>query len=345
VQVCETRSLGHAGRLAVDAAGRGEKVVAVGGDGLVGAVAAALADTGGVFGIVPAGRGNDFARMLGIPFRTAAAARVLRTGQPRKIDLIGVRVGDGPEQVVAGSVYLGIPSEGGEVANRSRIPSGTVKYKIAGVRATLGYKHATFTVEPDPARPQGHAEEPGSGGGTHRGGGAHSADRTGSGGARPADGTGSGRAAASTGGSPFAGQAVVVANSGYLAAGTLAAPAADVTDGLLDVIMVSGEQRLSFLRVMLAAGRGTHLRLDEVSTLRSPAVTVTADRAMLAGADGEALTHASPLAAGSALRVRAIPAAVQVLSPIPATPHRSGRHVPPQQTDEGHPVCQASGGG
>jgi diacylglycerol kinase family enzyme len=315
VQVCETSSLGHAARLALDAAGRGEKVVAVGGDGLVGAVAAGLADVGGVFGIIPAGRGNDFARMLGIPFRTADAARVLRTGQPRKIDLIGVRAGDGPEQVVAGSVYLGIPSEGGDLANRSRIPgSSTVKYKIAGVRATLAYRPTTFTVEPDPAGPP------------------HSA-----GGTDPADGRGSAGEAAA-GGSRFTGQAVVVANSGYFAAGTLAAPAADVADGLLDLIMVSGEQRLAFLRVMLAAGRGTHLRLDQVSTLRAPAVTVTADRAMLAGADGETLTHASPLPAGSALRVRAVPAAVQVLSPVPIPASgRRGRTGAPQE--------RAGGGG
>ena len=75
VQVCETASLGHAAEVAAGAAGRGEKVVAVGGDGLVGSVAAALAGTGGVLGIVPAGRGNDFARMLGIPLGMADAAR------------------------------------------------------------------------------------------------------------------------------------------------------------------------------------------------------------------------------------------------------------------------------
>jgi len=307
VQVRETDSLAHAAEVAADAAERGDKVAAVGGDGLVGSVAAALAGTGGLLGIVPAGRGNDFARMLGIPLRTAEAAQALLTGQVRAVDLIGARAGDGPEQVVAGSVYLGIPSVGAELANRSRLPVSAVKYQVAGIRATLAWKPATFTVD-------GAAGHP----------------------------------AAS-----FAGQAVVVANSGYFAAGTLAAPTADVSDGLLDVIMVTGGRNLSFLRVMLAASRGTHLRLSQVSTLRAATVTITADREMPAGADGEALAQASPLAAGTPLLVRAIPAALRVLSPIPATgqdaprrppaPGATAQTPPRQQPGEAHsPTRQAN---
>jgi YegS/Rv2252/BmrU family lipid kinase len=290
VRVCETGSLGHAAEVAAGAAARGDKVVAVGGDGLVGSVAAALADTGGVLGIVPAGRGNDFARMLGVPMRTADAARALLSGQVRAVDLIGARAGGGPEQVVAGSVYLGIPSVGAELANRSRLPVSAVKYQVAGVRATLAWKPATFTVD-------GAADHP------------------------PAS---------------FPGQAVVVANSGYFAAGTLAAPAADVSDGLLDVIMVTGGRNLSFLRVMLAANRGTHLRLPQVSTLRAASVTVTADRAMPVGADGEPLAHASPLAAGAPLTVRAVPAALQVLCPVPQPP-------PGPAAEPGRPAAGSAG--
>ena len=66
--------------LAADAVDRGEVAVAVGGDGTVGRMAAAVAPRGGVLGIVPAGRGNDFARMLGIPADPArGAATVLLT--------------------------------------------------------------------------------------------------------------------------------------------------------------------------------------------------------------------------------------------------------------------------
>jgi diacylglycerol kinase (ATP) len=105
---------------------------------------------------------------------------------------------------------------------------------------------------------------------------------------------------------------VVVANSAYFAGGTPAAPDADVADGLLDVITVSGGSKLSFVRVMLLAARGRHTRLAQVGATRSAGVTVRADRAMLAGADGEPLPCASPLATGIPLHVRALPRALRV---------------------------------
>src|SRR4051794_14891789 len=60
-----TRDLDHARALAREAAGRGEVAAAFGGDGLVGAVAGALVGTDGVLGVLPGGRGNDLARVLG----------------------------------------------------------------------------------------------------------------------------------------------------------------------------------------------------------------------------------------------------------------------------------------
>ena len=119
VRVEECSSLDHAATLATEAAERGEIVVAVGGDGTVGRMADAVAAAGGVLGIIPAGGSNDFARMLGIPADPARAAAVLLRGGHREVDLIGVHAGDAPEQVVAGSVYLGIPSEGARIAAAS----------------------------------------------------------------------------------------------------------------------------------------------------------------------------------------------------------------------------------
>ena len=237
---------------------RDEIVVAVGGDGMVGRMAAAVAAADGVLGIIPAGRGNDFARMLGIPADPARAAAVLLRGGHRVVDLIGVRAGDGPEQVVAGSVYLGIPSEGARIAAASRLPAG---------RPGLPDRR--------PARPAGLAAGQLHGG--HAGG-------------APAGGA-------------FPGFCVVAANSAYFAGGTPAAPDADVTDGLLDVITVSDGSKLSFVRVMLLASRGRHTRLAQVGVTRAASVTVSADRAMLAGADGEPLPCASPLAAGVPLGI------------------------------------------
>jgi len=273
VRICMTTSLGHAAHLAEQATERREAVVAVGGDGLVGTLAAAVSRAGGVLGIIPAGRGNDFAHMLGIPARPAAAARALLDGEPRAVDLIGVQPGGGEEVIVAGSVYLGIPSEGGEIANRSWWATGPVGYQLAGVAALLAWRPATFTVDVAAAGADGPAAV------------------------------------------SFPGFCVVVANSIYLAAGRKVAPDADIGDGLLDVIMVGDGRKLSFVEAMLRAGRGTHVRMDQVSTRQAASVTVTADRAMPAAADGETLACARPLQAGSPLRIRALPGALRVIAP------------------------------
>jgi diacylglycerol kinase (ATP) len=299
VRVCETTSLGHGGLLAEEATGLGEVVVAVGGDGLVGALAGAVSRVGGTLGIIPAGRGNDFAHMLGIPARPAEAATALLEGQPRQVDLIGVQTGDSREQIVAGSVYLGVVSEGGELANRSRWVAGPVGYQYAGVRALLGWRTATFTVECGP---------------------------------------GPGLSGAAT---AFPGFCVIVANSVYLAAGKKAAPDADIGDGLLDLIMVHHGSKMSFVKVMLQAGSGAHVRMSQVSTRRAASVTVTTDRAMPAAADGETLACASPLGAGSALHIRALPGALRAITPVPvgtsgnghASAERMARPWPPPRKE------------
>ena len=274
VRVEESASLAHAAAVAAEAADKGETVVAVGGDGTVGAMAAAVSAAGGVLGIIPAGRGNDFARMLGIPAEPSRAAAVLLRGGHRLVDLIAVRAGEGPEQVVAGSVYLGIPAEGARIAAASRLPAVGLAYQVAGVRALLAWRPVSFTVD-----------------------------------------TGAGTTVPGS----FPGFCVVVANSAYFAGGTPAAPDAAVTDGMLDVITVGDCSKLSFARVMLLARRGKHVRLAQVGVARAASVTVRADRAMLAGADGEPLPGASPLATGVPLRIRALPGALRVAGqPQPA---------------------------
>src|SRR5262249_15842877 len=69
-------------------AGEGEEVrVGLSGDGLVGAVGGALAGTEVPLGIVPGGRGNDLARVLGIPAEPEAVVAMLAAGQTRRIDV------------------------------------------------------------------------------------------------------------------------------------------------------------------------------------------------------------------------------------------------------------------
>ena len=77
----QTLSLTDARLAACEAAGSFDAVVAVGGDGTVGACAAGLADAGpgaiAALGVVPGGGGNDAARSLGLPADDPLAAAAL----------------------------------------------------------------------------------------------------------------------------------------------------------------------------------------------------------------------------------------------------------------------------
>jgi diacylglycerol kinase (ATP) len=148
-QVTHSTSLAHGQELAAAASARGDIVVAVGGDGMAGALAGAVASAGGTYAVIGGGRGNDFAREIGMPADPADAARAILAGAPRPMDLIGISVPGQPEVTAALCVYLGVPSIAGEIANRAKILRGPAAYPVAALRAVAGWQPATFRVEPD----------------------------------------------------------------------------------------------------------------------------------------------------------------------------------------------------
>ncbi|GAA2416119.1 diacylglycerol kinase family protein [Actinomadura vinacea] len=139
-----SRGLEHAATLARSAAKRGHVVLGVGGDGMVGRVGGALAGTGAVFGIVPAGRGNDFARQLGVPSGTAELASLLLERKPREVDVI-----DAGGIPVLGSVYAGVDAVANGNANRARLLRGSAAYYIGALRAVLAWRPADYRVTVD----------------------------------------------------------------------------------------------------------------------------------------------------------------------------------------------------
>jgi diacylglycerol kinase (ATP) len=145
-EVHQSASLRHATELAEGAAEAGHVVVAVGGDGMAGALAGATSRQSGTYGIIPAGRGNDIARVLGIPFEPAAAAGTLAAGVTRQVDLIAVSAPGQLELVVAGSVYAGVPSVAGEIANGTHWLRGPMVYPVAALRAVARWQPARFEV-------------------------------------------------------------------------------------------------------------------------------------------------------------------------------------------------------
>ncbi len=268
-RVVESQSLAHARELATEAAGNGEVVVAVGGDGMAGALAGATATATGCFGIIPAGRGNDLATVLGVPPGAAAAAAVLASGEVGQIDLIGVGVPGQPEAIVAGSVYAGLPALAGQVANATKLLRGPLVYPVAALRVLARWRPVTFTVQ---LTGQSQADE-------------------------------------------FAGYAVVVANSPYFGAGMQVAPPALLDDGVLDLVLMRHAAKLTFVRALLAIKDGKHVALPQIGLDRGTEVTITMSRDLPAAADGEPLACASPLPAGTPLRIRVLPAALTVIRP------------------------------
>ena len=137
----ETTSLDHAMELARAATEAGEAVFTLGGDGLVGAVAGALADTGTPLGILPGGRGNDFARVLGIPGDPAEAVRALVAAPERKLDL--AEAGGRP---FIGIASCGFDSVANRIANESRLVKGNLVYLYAALRAVATWTPARFEL-------------------------------------------------------------------------------------------------------------------------------------------------------------------------------------------------------
>lgn len=144
-----TRDLEHARALARAAAESGATAVAFGGDGLIGAVAGEVSRQGGVLGLLPGGRGNDFARMLGIPLKPGPACAVLRDGREAALDL---GVVDG--QTFIGIASCGFDSDANRIANETRLIRGHLVYAYGMLRALAGWRPASFTLELDGGEPR-----------------------------------------------------------------------------------------------------------------------------------------------------------------------------------------------
>jgi YegS/Rv2252/BmrU family lipid kinase len=118
-----------------------EVPVVMSGDGLLGAVGGAMAGSATPLGVIPGGRGNDLARVLGIPDDAAGAVAVLAAGQSRRID-----VGEANGKRFLGIVSVGFDSEANRLANETTLMRGNLVYAYAAVRTLLGWKPGRFTI-------------------------------------------------------------------------------------------------------------------------------------------------------------------------------------------------------
>ena len=111
-------------------------LLAMGGDGTFQGLANAACGSEVLLGVLAAGGGNDFAAALGLPKDPVAAVRAVLNGQPRSVDLLRARTGDGRERLYVGGGGVGLDVEASRYASGTyrRMP-GRLRYVVSAVRA------------------------------------------------------------------------------------------------------------------------------------------------------------------------------------------------------------------
>lgn len=143
-----TRGPGDGIRLAEEGAKQGRKfIIACGGDGTINEVANGILASGVEveLGVLPSGTGGDFRRTLGIPSTANEAARGLKNGETRTIDVGKVTFLDEKKEE-ASRYFVGVSSFGLSVAIIERvkkqkaldwIPHDTLRGKAGFALSTL----------------------------------------------------------------------------------------------------------------------------------------------------------------------------------------------------------------
>lgn len=140
IRVVKELDIEHVDRLPeVLAAMTGEPpmVIAAGGDGTIGSVAAYLAGADNVLGILPLGTGNDFARSLDIALDGREAAKLLATGEVSRVDLGRLARAGQPPAYFAHAATVGLNVNFSKLATRASVRArvGRLTYLISAVYA------------------------------------------------------------------------------------------------------------------------------------------------------------------------------------------------------------------
>ena len=137
-----TQAPAHATELAENAVLDGqERVVAVGGDGTVCEVAEGLYRAGsGILAVLPAGTGNDIARMFGVPKDLDGIVRLATSPCSRAVDMIKV-----DDHVVLNAIGIGLVGDINRRAARIKCVRGIAAYLVSALVSILRY-HAPAVV-------------------------------------------------------------------------------------------------------------------------------------------------------------------------------------------------------
>jgi len=125
------------------------KVIAVGGDGLVNLCLQYLAQSDLTLGVIPAGTGNDFARAVGVnKMSITEIFNLYSMTDPVKIDLGHVKSSTAEKWFVQ-VLSTGFDAEVNSRANKIKRPKGKSKYTIATVRTLARFKPINYKIDID----------------------------------------------------------------------------------------------------------------------------------------------------------------------------------------------------
>lgn len=208
-----------------------ELIIACGGDGTINEIANGilLSETDCELGIFPSGTGGDFRRTLGIPSELREAAKALREGQTRLID-VGKITFQNKENETVSRYFLNISSFGLAASIIERVkgstslnwlPLDTVRgrasFALSTLQEVVGLDSTRVLVKIDDGEEQ-----------------------------------------------PLTTVNFCVANARYFGGGMMIAPDAKLADGFLDVINIGDIKTAKIILNAYTLYRGTHLDLPEV---------------------------------------------------------------------------------
>jgi diacylglycerol kinase (ATP) len=130
-----------------------DALIVVGGDGMVNLGVNLVAGTGVPLGLIPAGTGNDMARVLGIPHEDQAAALdvlIEALNHPaRVIDAGLVTAANGDTRWFGCMLSAGFDSIVNERANTMQHPKGASRYTLAMLRELITLKPIQYKITHD----------------------------------------------------------------------------------------------------------------------------------------------------------------------------------------------------
>ncbi|MDQ2746484.1 MAG: diacylglycerol kinase family lipid kinase, partial [Acidobacteriota bacterium] len=217
-------------------------IIACGGDGTINEAANGILESGKdcELGILPSGTGGDFRRTLGMPNDSREAAKCLRDGATKLID-VGKATFYNHEDVQTSRYFLNVASFGLSASIIERVKTSTslswlpndllrgkTSFALSTLREVLGVEFVTVKVKIDD-----NAEK-------------------------------------SLNTINFC-----ICNSRYFGGGMKIAPDAQINDGLFDVVNIGDIKTAKILMNAYKLYNGSHLKLDEVKAAQATRVEVS----------------------------------------------------------------------